>query len=65
MLGAAPRLKMVFNEHWGDADMRELVKVLPLCAEAAELTINMSFHEVTAEGVGADVNFDGAATAYA
>ena len=52
VLGAAPRLKMVLNKHWGDAEMRQLVEVLPLCAEATLLDIGGSFHEVTAEGVG-------------
>ena len=52
VLGAAPKLTMVNNKHWGDAEMRELVDVLPLCAEATELDIRGSFHEVTAEGVG-------------
>merc|ERR1719310_2197121 len=52
VLGAAPNLKMMDNEHWGDAEMRDLVEVLPLCAEATELVIICSFHEVTAEGVG-------------
>ena len=32
--------------------MRQLVEVLPLCAEATLLDIKGSFHEVTAEGVG-------------
>ena len=52
VLGKAPKLKMLWNEHWGDAEMRDLVEVLPLCAEATELSIRGSFHEVTAEGVG-------------
>ena len=52
VLGAAPNLMMAWNKHWGDAEMRELVEVLPLCAEATKLVINGSFHEVTAEGVG-------------
>ena len=52
VLGKAPNLKMLGNTHWGDAEMRELVEVLPLCAEATELNIRYSFHEVTAEGVG-------------
>ena len=52
VLGKAPNLKMLKNKHWGDAEMRELVEVLPLCAEATLLDIGISFHEVTAEGVG-------------
>ena len=52
VLGKAPNLKMIGNTHWGDAEMRELVEVLPLCAEATLLDIQVSFHEVTAEGVG-------------
>ena len=52
VLGAAPQLKMLYNKHWGDAEMGELVEVLPLCAEATRLDIQGSFHEVTAEGVG-------------
>ena len=52
VLGKAPRLKMLWNKHWGDAEMRQLVEVLPLCAEATVLDICYSFHEVTAEGVG-------------
>ena len=52
VLGKAPNLSMVLNKHWGDAEMRQLVEVLPLCAEATELSITGSFHEVTAEGVG-------------
>ena len=52
VLGKAPQLKMRENKHWGDAEMRQLVEVLPMCAEATELVINFSFHEVTAEGVG-------------
>ena len=52
VLGKAPNLKMLFNKHWGDAEMRQLVEVLPLCAEATGLNIAGSFHEVTAEGVG-------------
>merc|ERR1719199_1166872 len=43
--------------HWGDAEMRELVEVLPLCAEATELSIAGSFHEVTAKGVGVLTRF--------
>ena len=52
VLGGAPRLKMSLNKDWGDAEMRELVELLPICAEATELVISVSFHEVTAEGVG-------------
>ena len=52
VLGKAPTLKMNHNNHWGDAEMRELVEVLPLCAELTELAAINSFHEVTAEGVG-------------
>ena len=52
VLGKAPNLKMLGNMHWGDAEMRQLVEVLPLCAEATQLQIFTSFHEVTAEGVG-------------
>ena len=52
VLGKAPNLKMMWNAHWGDAEMRDLVEVLPMCAEATELAIINSFHEVTAEGVG-------------
>ena len=52
VLGKAPNLKMMDNKHWGDAEMRQLVEVLPLCAEATLLDIQCSFHEVTAEGVG-------------
>ena len=52
VLSKAPNLKMYNNKHWGDAEMRELVEVLPMCAEATELGIVNSFHEVTAEGVG-------------
>ena len=52
VLGKAPKLRMAGNDHWGDAEMRDLVEVLPLCAEAKELVIINSFHEVTAEGVG-------------
>merc|ERR1719421_934393 len=48
VLGAAPNLKMSCNGHWGDAEMRDLVEVLPLCAEATGLSIIGSFHEVTA-----------------
>ena len=42
----------LYKKHWGDAEMRELVEMLPMCAEATELDICNSFHEVTAEGVG-------------
>merc|ERR1719421_2562413 len=52
VLGKAPQLKMIGNKHWGDAEMRQLVEVLPQCAEATLLQIVGSFHEVTAEGVG-------------
>ena len=52
VLGKAPKIHMAQNKRWGDAEMRELVEVLPMCAEATELNINYSFHEVTAEGVG-------------
>ena len=52
VLGKAPKLKMNHNKDWGDAEMRDLVEVLPMCAEATELAIINSFHEVTAEGVG-------------
>ena len=52
VLGKAPKLVMAWNKHWGNKEMRELVEVLPICAEATELFINFSFQAVTAEGVG-------------
>ena len=52
VLGKAPKIYMAQNKRWGDAEMRDLVEVLPLCAEATELILNWSFMEVTAEGVG-------------
>ena len=64
VLGKAPKLTMVLNKHWGDAEMRELVEVLPLCAEATELVIAGSFHEVTAEGVGVLGTSTSASTGY-
>ena len=48
VLGKAPNLKMNQNKQWGDAEMRDLVEVLPICAEATELAISASFHAVFA-----------------
>merc|ERR1719399_332438 len=48
VLGKAPKIYMAQNKRWGDAEMRDLVEVLPMCAEATELFIGSSFHEVTA-----------------
>ena len=51
VLSAAPRLTMRKNAHWGDEDMRALVEVLPLCAEATELDLFRSFMKATEEGM--------------
>ena len=53
VLASAPTLKMLWNAHWGDDEMRSVAALLPLCVEAGEVDFDCSFRELTDDGLGA------------
>mmetsp|Transcript_24296 Transcript_24296/g.80755 ORF Transcript_24296/g.80755 Transcript_24296/m.80755 type:complete len:415 (+) Transcript_24296:151-1395(+) len=53
VLASAPALKMLFNAHWGDDEMRSVAALLPLCVEVGVVDFQLSFRELTDDGLGA------------